>query len=263
MAVLVTGGAGYIGSAFVEQLLAAGEAVVVLDDLSRGHRAAVHPGAAFYEGRTGDRDARGPHRAASTRSTPASTSPPSPTSASRSRSPARYFDNNFTQAAGRSSSRCVAAGVKRVVFSSTCATYGVPTAVPDPGEPPAVADQPLRLVEALRRAAARELRPGLRAALRGAALLQRRRRHRALPARPTTPRRTSSRSCCAAAAGRAAEVTVFGDDYDTPDGTAVRDYIHVEDLGEAHLLALAHLRRGRRVAASSTSATARATRCSR
>ena len=56
MAVLVTGGAGYIGSAFVEQLLAAGEEVAVLDDLSRGHRGAVHPGASFYEGRTGDRD---------------------------------------------------------------------------------------------------------------------------------------------------------------------------------------------------------------
>ena len=56
MAVLVTGGAGYIGSAFVEQLLNAGERVVVLDDLSRGHRAAVDPRAAFVQGRTGDRE---------------------------------------------------------------------------------------------------------------------------------------------------------------------------------------------------------------
>ena len=56
MAVLVTGGAGYIGSAFVEQLLAAGEEAVILDDLSRGHRGALHPDATFYEGRTGDRD---------------------------------------------------------------------------------------------------------------------------------------------------------------------------------------------------------------
>ena len=56
MAVLVTGGAGYIGSVFVEALVAAGERAVMLDDLSRGHRAAVHPDAVFYQGRTGDRE---------------------------------------------------------------------------------------------------------------------------------------------------------------------------------------------------------------
>ena len=78
MAVLVTGGAGYIGSAFVEQLLNAGESVVVLDDLSRGHRAAVDPRASFYQGRTGDRELV-TRIAREHASTPARTSPPSPT----------------------------------------------------------------------------------------------------------------------------------------------------------------------------------------
>jgi UDP-glucose 4-epimerase len=134
MAVLVTGGAGYIGSAFVELLLAAGEETVVLDDLSRGHRAAVHPQAAFYEGRTGDRDLVA--RIAREHALDACVHFAAFAYVGESvTEPARYFDNNFTQAQVLFES-LVAAGVKRVVFSSTCATYGVPTEVPIPESHP-------------------------------------------------------------------------------------------------------------------------------
>ena len=177
--------------------------------------------------------------------------------------PARYFDNNFTQAQVLFES-LVAAGVKRVVFSSTCATYGVPTESADPGEPRRSGPiNPYGWSKLFVERLLDELRPRLRPEVRRAALLQRGRRHRdGESARRTTPRRTSSRSSWRRRRGARRSVSVFGNDYDTPDGTCIRDYIHVEDLGEAHLLALAHLRAaGSRT--SSTSATATATPCSR
>jgi UDP-glucose 4-epimerase len=241
MAVLVTGGAGYIGSAFVSQLLAAGERVVVLDDLSRGHRQAVDPRAIFQEGRTGDRplvehlvrehgiDACA-HFAAFAYVGESVTEP------------ARYYDNNFTQAAALFESLC-RAGVKHVVFSSSCATYGVPREVPIPESHPQWPINPYgwsklfveRLLADFDRAY------GLRfVALRyfNAAGATARCGEAHEPETHLVP------LVLAAAAGRRANVTVFGNDYDTPDGAAVRDYIHIEDLGEAHLLALRHLRGG-------------------
>jgi len=241
MAVLVTGGAGYIGSAFVEQLLAAGEEVVVLDDLSRGHRTAVHPKAVFHEGRTGDRGLVTRIAAAHPLDACAHFAAFAYVGESVTE-PARYFDNNFTQAQVLFET-LLAAGVKRVVFSSTCATYGVPTRVPIPETHPQWPINPYgwsklfveRLLESFDRAYG----------LRFVSL-------RYFNAAGATARCGEAHSpethlvplVLAAAAGRRPKVSVFGDDYDTPDGTAVRDYIHVEDLGEAHLLALAHLRRG-------------------
>jgi UDP-glucose 4-epimerase len=241
MAVLVTGGAGYIGSAFVELLLAAGEEAVVLDDLSRGHRAAVHPQAAFYEGRTGDRDLVA--RIAREHALDACVHFAAFAYVGESvTEPARYFDNNFTQAQVLFES-LVAAGVKRVVFSSTCATYGVPTEVPIPESHPQWPINPYgwsklfveRLLESFDRAYDLKF-----VALRyfNAAGATARSGEAHAPETHLVP------LVLAAAAGRRPKVSVFGDDYDTPDGTAVRDYIHVEDLGEAHRLALAHLRRG-------------------
>ena len=241
MAVLVTGGAGYIGSAFVEQLVAAGERVVVLDDLSRGHRAAVHPGAAFYQGRTGDRDLV--RRIAAEHPLDACAHFAAFAYVGESvTEPARYFDNNFAQAQVLFES-LLAAGVKHVVFSSTCATYGVPERVPIPETHPQWPINPYgwsklfveRLLESFDRAY------GLRfVSLRyfNAAGATARCGEAHDPETHLVP------LVLAAAAGRRPKVSVFGDDYDTADGTAVRDYIHVEDLGEAHLLALAHLRRG-------------------
>ena len=127
MAVLVTGGAGYIGSAFVEALVAAGDEAVVLDDLSRGHRAAVHPEAAFHQGRTGDRELVA--RIAREHALDACVHFAAFAYVGESvTEPARYYDNNFGQAQTLFET-LLAAGVKRVVFSSTCATYGVPQRV--------------------------------------------------------------------------------------------------------------------------------------
>lgn len=241
MAVLVTGGAGYIGSVFVEALVAGGERAVVLDDLSRGHRSAVHPEAAFYEGRTGDRELV----ARITREHPLDACVHFAAFAYVGESvsdPGRYFDNNFGQAQALFES-LVAADVKRVVFSSTCATYGVPRTVPIPESHPQWPINPYgwskffveRLLESFDRAHG----------LRFVAL-------RYFNAAGATPRSGEHHEpethliplALRAAAGRRPKLKVFGHDYDTPDGTAVRDYVHVGDLGEAHLLALAHLRRG-------------------
>jgi UDP-glucose 4-epimerase len=241
MAVLVTGGAGFIGSAFVERLVAAGERAVVLDDLSRGHRAAVHPEAAFYQGRTGDRELVA--RIAREHPLDACVHFAAFAYVGESVSePARYFDNNFTQAQVLFEA-LVAAGVKRVVFSSTCATYGVPTAVPIPESHAQWPINPYgwsklfveRLLESFDRAY------GLRfVALRyfnAAGATERCGEHHE-PETHLVP------LALRAAAGSGPTLKVFGSDYDTPDGTAIRDYIHIGDLAEAHLLALAHLRRG-------------------
>jgi dTDP-4-dehydrorhamnose reductase len=181
MAVLVTGGAGYIGSAFVEQLVAAGERVLVLDDLSRGHRAAVHPDAGFYEGRTGDRELVA--RIAREHPLDACVHFAAFAYVGESVSePGRYFDNNFTQAQVLFET-LIGAGVRRVVFSSTCATYGVPTAVPIAESHPQWPINPYGwsklFVERLLEAST-----GPRPALRRAAIFQRCRRHGALRRAP-------------------------------------------------------------------------------
>jgi UDP-glucose 4-epimerase len=240
MAVLVTGGAGYIGSVFVEQLVAKGERVVVLDDLSRGHRAAVDTSAAFYRGRTGDRELVA--RIAREHAVEACVHFAAFAYVGESVSaPGRYFDNNFGQAQALFET-LLAAGVTRVVFSSTCATYGLPNQVPIPESHPQWPINPYgwsklfveRLLESFDHA------HGLRfAALRyfnAAGASARCGEHHA-PETHLVP------LALRAAAG-GPTLQVFGSDYDTPDGTAIRDYVHVGDLGEAHLRALAHLRSG-------------------
>ena len=241
MSVLVTGGAGYIGSAFVEQLLNAGEKVVVLDDLSRGHRQAVDPRASFQQGRTGDRELVlrivREHQVSACAHFAAFAYVCESVS-----EPARYYDNNFTQAAVLFET-LVRSGVRHVVFSSTCATYGVPRQVPISEDHPQWPINPYgwsklfveRLLSDFDRAFG----------LRFVAL-------RYFNAAGATARLGEAHSpethliplVLAVAAGKRKNVVVFGRDYDTPDGTAVRDYIHIEDLGEAHLLALKHLRGG-------------------
>ncbi len=241
MAVLVTGGAGYIGSAFVGQLLDAGERVVVLDDLSRGHREAVDPRAAFEQGGTGD--AALVARLVREHGIDACAHFAAFAYVGESvGEPARYYDNNFSQAAALFEA-LRQAGVRHVVFSSTCATYGVPQQVPIPESHPQWPINPYgwsklfveRLLADFDRAY------GLRfVALRyfNAAGATTRCGEAHDPETHLVP------LVLEAAAGQRANVTVFGNDYETPDGTAIRDYIHIEDLGEAHLLALRHLRGG-------------------
>jgi UDP-glucose 4-epimerase len=241
MAVLVTGGAGYIGSAFVEQLLAAGEEAVVLDDLSRGHRGAVDAAAVFYEGRTGDRTLVA--RIAREQALDACVHFAAFAYVGESvTEPALYYDNNFTQAQILFET-LVEAGVKRVVFSSTCATYGVPREVPIPETHPQWPVNPYgwsklfveRMLADFDRAY--DLRFVALRYFNAAGATARRGEHH-------EPETHLIPLALDAAAGRRAKLSVFGTDYPTPDGTAIRDYIHVEDLADAHLLALRYLRGG-------------------
>jgi len=241
MAVLVTGGAGYIGSAFVELLRQAGEDVVVLDDLSRGHRAAIDSEIPLYVGTTGDRALIA--RIAREHRLNACVHFAAFAYVGESvAEPGRYFDNNTVQAVTLFES-LLEAGVRNVVFSSTCATYGVPGESPIPESHPQWPINPYgwskffveRMLETLDRA--RGLRFVALRYFNAAGATAKHGEHH-------DPETHIVPLVLQAAAGRKPHVSVFGDDYETPDGTAIRDYIHIEDLGRAHLLALQHLRAG-------------------
>ena len=210
--ILVTGGAGYVGSVSVDAFLAAGHDVVVLDDLTTGHRAAVPDGARLHVGTYTDAEALGQ---------------PAPTRTDRGHPPlrrslaGRRVDRRPGEVLPRQRRRRHRAargrahgGVGRVVFSSTAAVYGVPDATPIAEDAAAPADQPVRRVQAGVRERAGLVRPGVRPAQRHPALLQRGRRDRRPSARTTTRRRTSSRPSCWRRQG-ANELTIFGDDYPT------------------------------------------------
>jgi UDP-glucose 4-epimerase len=234
MRVLVTGGAGYIGSVSVEILLAAGHEVVILDDLSTGHRGAVPDGIAFYPTSYGDTQAvagiLGGERIDAVLHC-----------AARSlvgesvRDPARYYRENVAGGIGLLEAMRQS-GVRRLVFSSTAAVYGVPDRIPideaDPLDPISPYGETKRTFEGALRWYGRAY--GFRSvSLRyfNAAGASERNGEVHDPETHLIP------NVLRAAAG-GGEVTLFGDDYPTPDGTPVRDYIHVEDLAEAHLLAL-------------------------
>lgn len=241
MSVLVTGGAGYIGSVMVDQLADAGQQVVVIDDLSRGRRGALREGVPFYEGRVGDRELVA--RVCREHGVEACVHFAALAYVGESvAEPARYFENNVAQGLALLDA-LLASGVSRLVFSSTCATYGEPARVPIDERHPQQPTNPYgwsklfveKILESYDRAYG----------LRFVSL-------RYFNAAGATPARGEHHepethlipNVLAAAAGRLPFVSVFGADYPTPDGTAVRDYIHVADLCSAHTLALAHLRRG-------------------
>jgi UDP-glucose 4-epimerase len=241
MAILVTGGAGYIGSVMVEMLHERGEDVVVLDNLSRGHRDAVDPQIPFYEGSVGDRELVA--RIARKHGLEACIHFAALAYVGESvADPLRYYENNVGQGIALMGA-LIEAGVRRVVFSSTCATYGEPRIVPMPEEHPQWPANPYgwskffieRVLESYDRAY------GLKfVALRyfnAAGATERHGEHH-------EPESHLIPNVLAAAAGRLPRVSVFGGDYPTEDGTAVRDYIHIVDLDAAHILALKHLRDG-------------------
>ncbi len=239
MAILVTGGAGYIGSIVSEALLEDGQAVVVLDNLSHGHAAAIPAGAKFVRGDVGDGEALDAlfrqdritgviHLAAYIEV------------GESMRDPGKYLDNNFARplallAAMRRH------GVRDFVLSSTAAVYGMPDATPIEENAPtrpinAYGSSKLMLETAL---AWQTRSHGLRyAALRyfnaAGATAERGERHQ--PESHLVP------LVLEAAAGERPEIAIFGQDYATPDGTCIRDYIHVRDLAAAHLIALRRLR---------------------
>lgn len=240
---LITGGAGYVGSHAVLAFREAGYPVVVLDDLSTGYRSAVPDGAAFVEGDAGDPARVGAvvaeHGITTVAHFAASASVPESVA-----DPLKYYRNN-TAAGANLIQACIAGGVKRFVFSSTAAVYGIPAAVPVSEDAPTAPINPygsskLAIEWMLRDAAAAH-------DFRYAAL----RYFNVAGADPAGRAGQSTRGAAhlikvasEAAVGARSGVTVFGNDYGTPDGTCIRDYVHVSDLAEAHVAVLRDLENG-------------------
>jgi UDP-glucose 4-epimerase len=233
--VLITGGAGYVGSVSAAAFLEAGHAVVVLDDLSTGHRGAVPEGAVLCEGSYTDRaglallleDERIEailHCAARS------------LVGESIRDPAKYFGENVAGGVGLLDA-ARAARIERVVFSSTAAVYGVPDATPIPEDAPL---RPINPYGESKRAFESALAWYGRAyGLRSVSL----RYFNVAGATEAHGEVHEPETHLIPNVLRALDggppLTVFGDDYPTPDGTCIRDYIHVADLAEAHLAALA------------------------
>lgn len=241
MAILITGGAGYIGSVAVDLLRERGEEVVVLDDLRRGHREALDRDVPLYEGSVGD--AALVARITAAHGIEACIHFAALAYVGESvEKPALYFRNNVIEGLGLLQA-LLDAGVRRFVFSSTCATYGETNRVPinedaiqDPTNPYGVSKL---FIE--RTLAAYDRAHGLKSIclryFNAAGATDKRGEHH-------EPETHLIPLALATAAGHLPHVTIFGTDYDTPDGTAIRDYVHVQDLARAHLMALDHLRNG-------------------
>ena len=234
MNILVTGGAGYIGSTVAQQLLDAGHRVTVYDNLSSGHLAAVPAGATFVRGDT--RDRAGLDAALGGAAFDAVMHFAAFIEAGESmREPGRFFSNNVTGALTLVDA-LIAHGVPRFVFSSTAGVYASkdgPLLETDPVGPSSVYGATKYMVEqalewyhrihGLRVAILRYFNAAGAAGPRGEA-------HR--PETHLVP------LVLQVALGKRPEIAIFGADYPTPDGTCVRDYIHIEDLASAHVLAL-------------------------
>lgn len=235
MNVLVTGGAGYIGSATVEQLIENDHTVVVLDNLDRGHRDAVHEGAAFVEGTLACEKTVSDiirkysveeilHFAASSQV------------GESMEDPAKYFSNNVADGLTLMKTACKN-GIRKFILSSTAATYGEPHTVPiteehvtEPtnpyGESKLILEKMLKWFyecHGMEYVSLRYFNACGATARFG---------------EDHTPETHLIPLILMAAAGEREAISIFGDDYDTPDGTCVRDYVHIYDLASAHILAL-------------------------
>lgn len=241
MKIFVTGGAGYIGSVLVERLLGRGHEVIVYDDLRKGHRQAVAPEATLIEGELLDQaallaalDGRGIeaviHLAASS------------LVGESVQFPHLYFTNNVIGGINLLEAMRQA-GVGRLVFSSTAAVYGTPATMPITEETPTAPTNPYGESKL---AFERILRwydeaYGMRyVSLRyfNASGASERYGEDHQPETHLIP------NVLKVAAGEEPHVRIFGENYDTPDGTCIRDYIHVIDLADAHLLALGAMEKG-------------------
>jgi len=241
VAVLVTGGAGYVGSVTVEHLLARGEEIVVLDNLSRGHRESLPPSVRFYQGNVGD--AALVKRIASDNRIESCIHFAALAYVSESvEQPRAYFENNVVQGLALFTALLDAA-VPRIVFSSSCVTYGETAGIPIVEETPQRPSCPYGWTKLFLERALGSYDAAYQ--MRFVAL-------RYFNAAGATgkcgedhdPETHLIPNVLRAAAGILPEVRVFGADYSTPDGTAIRDYVHVGDLAEAHGQALNYLREG-------------------
>jgi UDP-glucose 4-epimerase len=237
---LVTGGAGYIGSIVGRRLINAGHQVVVLDNLERGHREAVPSGAVLIVADLLDHQALGEavrdgfdgvlHFAALALVGEAAAQP------------GLYYRNNVAGSLNLLEAM-VQAGVPRLVFSSTCAVYGQPDLVPIAEDAP---PRPLNAYGASKLAVDNMI--GNFCAAHGIGAVSLRYFNVAGASEDAgedhDPETHLIPNVLRTAIGRNPEVNVYGTDYNTPDGTAIRDYIHIEDLSDAHLLALEGVRPG-------------------
>ena len=241
MRILVTGGAGYIGSVVAEELLKLGLEVVVYDNLSKGHRGALVPGINLVEGDLHDRQRLQEtlrdyqvsaviHMAASSLVGESCVDP------------AKYYRNNV-EAGLVLLDEMIKAGIRHIVFSSTAATYGEPESQPIDENAPTVPTNPYGETKLAFERAMRWYDVAYK--LRFASL-------RYFNAAGATdhcgevhdPESHLIPIALQVATGKRKHVEIFGDDYPTPDGTCVRDYIHVVDLARAHILALQALNKG-------------------
>ncbi|NQT93069.1 MAG: UDP-glucose 4-epimerase GalE [Lentisphaerae bacterium] len=235
MKIFVTGGAGYIGSVTVERMLDRGHDVLVFDNLERGHRKAVDPRARLVVGDLRERDAILPalsgfkpdavmHFAAYARVEESVEQPFS------------YFRNNVNGVINLAEAM-VTAGVRRFVFSSTCAVYGEPVTVPISEDHRLLPENPYgwskrmaeQVLEALQQAGT--IHPVCLRYFNACGATER-------FGEAHEPETHLIPIALEVAAGRREKILMYGDDYETTDGTCVRDYIHVVDLAEAHILAL-------------------------
>jgi UDP-glucose 4-epimerase len=241
MNVFVTGGAGYIGSICVEELLNAGHQVTVYDNLSEGHASAVHPGARFIQGNVGERGCLDQALRDSRASVIVHFAAHALVAESMA-NPGKYFRNNVAYGlelleAARE------AGVKKFVFSSTCATYGPPERVPMTEDLPQRPINPYgesklmfeKMLDWHHRIHGLEF-----VAFRyfnAAGASERYGEHHRVETHLIP-------NVLKVALGQAPHCEIFGTDYPTPDGTCIRDYIHIIDLAQAHILAMEPGRQG-------------------
>ena len=244
MKILVTGGAGYIGSVVVEQLVEAGESVLVFDNLYQGHRAAVHPDAIFVRGDLADRAAidavLSQHRPEAIMHFASHT-----LVGESMQDPFLYLGENVTNGLNLLQS-AVEHGVRRFILSSTANLFDDPQRIPIdeqecivPGSPYGESKHLLERmlvwldrIYGFRYAALRYFNAAGASTKRG---------------EDHNPELHLIPIVLGVALGKRDKVMIFGDDYPTPDGTCVRDYIHVIDLAQAHILALCTLDQGSRV----------------
>jgi len=244
MTILVTGGAGYIGSHVVRQLVAGGKSVVVIDNLSRGHRAAVSEQATFHQ--VDINDTNSVTEILSTERIEAVVHFAAMAYVGESvREPLQYYRSNTGGTLSLLESMC-RAKVHRIVFSSSCATYGIPVDIPiretasqQPINP--YGNSKLFAEQLLRDTAVAHPQLGF-VALRyfnvagcasdGSLGEDHRPETHLIPL------------ALLAALGRRDRLQIYGTDYATPDGTCIRDYVHVDDLATAHIQALDSLAAG-------------------